>query len=195
MKRSVRSCRLFAGVSLSAVMVLLGAGVTANAQGVTDAQIKALQAQIDQLQQTVKALETKQAKSNADAASAKRQASQAEVQAAQANASASVIPVKTETRDSWFFRHKPGDALTFETPGGEITAYGNLDVSLDATSKNVGSLALNGATPPVGNFGWMPAISTNLSYAGIRGFQRVPNQDFSFVYQLEAGFEISATPG
>ncbi len=195
MKGSTRSRRLFAGVSLSTVMVLLGAGVTANAQGVTDAQIKALQAQIDQLQQTVKSLEAKQVKSNADAASAKRQAGQAEAQAAQAKASASVIPVKTETKDTWFFRHKPGDPLTFETPGGEITAYGNLDVSFDGTSKNVGSLALNGATPPVGNFGWMPAISTNLSYVGVRGFQRIPHEDFNFVYQLEAGFEISATPG
>jgi len=57
-------------------------------------------------------------------------------------------------------------------------------------------LDLNGSTPPVGNFGWMPAVSTNESYFGVRGFERLPTQQpWSFVYQFEAGFEISATPG
>ena len=54
---------------------------------------------------------------------------------------------------------------------------------------------LNGASPPVGKFGWMPAISTNSSYLGVRGFQRVPNFPFNFVYQVELGFDISASPG
>jgi predicted porin len=48
---------------------------------------------------------------------------------------------------------------------------------------------------PIGNFGWMPAISTNLSYVGVRGFQKVDGLGFNFVYQLEAGFDVSATPG
>jgi predicted porin len=43
--------------------------------------------------------------------------------------------------------------------------------------------------------GWMPAISTNVSYLGVRGFQRVPSLPFNFVYQLELGYDISATPG
>jgi predicted porin len=111
------------------------------------------------------------------------------------------MPVKTSSLDldangHSYFEHKHGDPLTFYTPGGEITAYGNLDVSIDDTSKNVGSLNLpNGATAPVGNFGWMPAISTNLSYLGVRGFQRLPNTEANFLYQLELGFDISATPG
>jgi predicted porin len=91
---------------------------------------------------------------------------------------------------------KPGTTLTVCTPGGEVTAYGNFDVSFDYMSKNVGhlnNLAQN--TGPVGNFGWMPDISTNLSYFGVRGFQKVGSYPFNFVYQLEAGFEISATPG
>ena len=48
---------------------------------------------------------------------------------------------------------------------------------------------------PIGNFGWLPAISTNSSYLGVRGFQRLPNFPFNFVYQLEVGYDISATPG
>jgi predicted porin len=41
----------------------------------------------------------------------------------------------------------------------------------------------------------MPDISTNLSYLGVRGFQRLANTDWRFVYQLEAGFDVSAAPG
>ena len=48
---------------------------------------------------------------------------------------------------------------------------------------------------PVGNFGWMADISTNISYLGVRGFQRLPMHDFNFVYQFEAGVDISVTPG
>ncbi|HEY2527497.1 MAG TPA: porin [Xanthobacteraceae bacterium] len=198
MNYRLRPAHLCAGVALCALTI------PANAQqAVTDGQIKELQAQIDALQRTVRNLEAREAQSNAAAESAKKAASQAQAQAAQAKVTAaqaqttaSAIPVKSAgPQDTWFFRHKPGNPLTFETPGGEITGYGNLDVSFDGATKNAGSLQLNGATPPIGNFGWMPDISTNLSYFGIRGFQRIPNQNFSFVYQLEAGFEVSATPG
>ena len=41
----------------------------------------------------------------------------------------------------------------------------------------------------------MPDISTNISYLGVRGFQRIPTQSFNFVYQFEAGIDISANPG
>jgi predicted porin len=110
------------------------------------------------------------------------------------------VPVKTSAFDldangHGYLEHKHGDPLTFYTPGGEITAYGNLDVSIDDSSKDVRPLNLNGATSPVGNFGWMPAISTNLSYFGVRGFQRLPGMEANFLYQLELGFDISATPG
>src|SRR6516164_7018772 len=67
-----------------------------------------------------------------------------------------------------FLEHKKGNPLTFYTPGGEITAYGN--------------------------FGWLPAISTNASYLGVRGLQRLPDFPFNFVYQLEVGFSLSTTP-
>ncbi|WP_298261819.1 porin [Bradyrhizobium sp.] len=102
-----------------------------------------------------------------------------------------------------FFEHKKGNPLTFYTPGGEITGYGNIDVSVDDTTKalysNINNTGLNGpgaSEPlPVGNFGWMPAISSNSSYLGVRGFQRVPNFPFNFVYQMEVGFAVATQPG
>jgi len=111
----------------------------------------ALKAQIDALQAKVKDLEPKQQQSDANAQAAKRQASEAQAQAAAAKASASQasataaktqtqvanLPVKATEADEWFFRHKKGDPLTFETPGGEITAYGQIDVSFDGASKSV----------------------------------------------------------
>jgi predicted porin len=208
--------RLCAGVCVYVAASLLGTAGTAKAQTADD--LRALKAQIDQLQAKVKDLESKQQQSDANAQAAKKQASEAQAQAAQAKASASQasataaktqvqvanLPVKGTEKDEWFFRHKKGDPLTFETPGGEITAYGNIDVSLDGASKSVtgwfGSAANGhcgyggGFCTPTGNFGWMPDISTNLSYLGVRGFQKLPNTDWRFVYQLEAGFDVSAYP-
>ena len=109
---------------------------------------------------------------------------------------AAVANVELDPNGHYFLEKKHGNPLTFYTPGGEITAYGFMDISIDDTSKDVKSLTLNGATPPVGNFGWMPAISTNSSYLGVRGFQRLPEMgDINFLYQLEVGFDLSATPG
>jgi predicted porin len=100
-----------------------------------------------------------------------------------------------------FFEHKKGNPLTFYTPGGEITGYGNIDVSVDATTKALGGNVNNnpaftgGSEPfPVGNFGWMPALSSNSSYLGVRGFQRLPDFPANFVYQLEVGFGVTNTP-
>ncbi|HET7885086.1 MAG TPA: porin [Bradyrhizobium sp.] len=100
-----------------------------------------------------------------------------------------------------FLEHKKGNPLTFYTPGGEITGYGNIDISFDDTTKalagNINNTGLAGGSEPapVGNFGWMPAIASNSSYLGVRGFQRLPNLPFNFVYQLEVGFDVSSTPG
>ena len=101
-----------------------------------------------------------------------------------------------------FFEHKKGNPLTFYTPGGEITGYGNIDVSVDDTTKAFGGNVNNnpaftgGSEPfPTGNFGWLPAISSNSSYLGVRGFQRLPDFPANFVYQLEVGFDVSNTPG
>jgi predicted porin len=235
-----RRARLCAGVSIYVLASLFGAAGVAKAQSLSADELRALKAQIDSLQAKVKDLESKQQQSDANAQAAKRQAGEAQAQAAQAKASASQasataaktqtqvanLPVTGTDKDEWFFRHKKGDPLTFQTPGGEITAYGNIDVSLDGASKTVtgwtttpantndGGEALNfpnGRVTPSGNFGWMPDISTNLSYVGVRGFQRLgwpvttglpvkagpvveTTSDWRFVYQLEAGFDVSAAP-
>jgi predicted porin len=167
---------LCAGVALSAVALVLGSSGAAYAESADK-----LQAQIDQLQRSVNELKAQQA---------------ATARAASAPAAAARMPVKgpLPCDGHYFLERKPGAPLTVYTCGGEMTAYGNLDVSFDYTSKDIKSLELNGASGPVGNFGWMPAISTNLSYVGVRGFQRLYDSNLNFVYQLEAGFEISATP-
>ena len=94
-----------------------------------------------------------------------------------------------------FLQLKPGDALTFvTTKDGEVTFYGNLDVSFDYTTKGLKSDYGDSGGVPVGNMGWQPAIGANLSYLGLRGKQPLLT-DFNFVWQLEAGIDISATPG
>jgi len=89
---------------------------------------------------------------------------------------------------------KPGPGFTFYTPGGEITLYGNLDVSFDATTKGIADLRDENGNAPQGNVGWMPAMSTNLSYVGARGFVRL-GTEFRFLYQLETQIDIAATSG
>lgn len=221
-KRNPRACARITtsgkfAVGAALAVAGLGAAGTASAQSATDAQVKALQAQIeqlqrssqaqiDQLQRQVQQLSGDQAKSSADAKAARQQAAQAQAKAQAAkevaNAYGAVTakaPVAAEPVDvdghRWLERKPGGGPLTVYVPGGEITAYGNMDISFDDTSKDVKQLELNGSSPPLGNFGWMPAISTNLSYFGARGFQRVPGMPFNFVWQAEVGFDISATPG
>ena len=46
-----------------------------------------------------------------------------------------------------FFEHKKGNPLTFYTPGGEITAYGNLDISADDTTKSSTNMQTNPPLP------------------------------------------------
>jgi predicted porin len=105
--------------------------------------------------------------------------------------------------EDWYFRHKPGSKLTFMTPNGQITAYGQLDVSADITTKGIDGFVGGGGDHPIGNVGWMPALSTNISYVGIRGYQNLGDWSsfkdggapLRFVYQLETGLDISATSG
>jgi predicted porin len=94
-----------------------------------------------------------------------------------------------------FLEHKDGDSLTFYVPHGEITAYGNLDVDIEGATKGIQSLRTPGGAAPIGHLGWQPAISTNLSYVGLRGFETIPGVPFRFVYQLETQIDISATSG
>src|SRR5450631_1068206 len=176
---SSRRLRLCSGVALSAFILVLGASGSARAES-NDPQIKALQAQVEQLTRTVNKLMEAQTHTAADVQAAKKQAVQADANAAQAKATAAdtharsaKAPVKSGWLDSdghYFLERKPGKDLTFFTPGGEITAYGQFDVSLDAATKNANGTPVRGPTAlgpggdsPVGNFGWMPDISTNIS--------------------------------
>ena len=93
------------------------------------------------------------------------------------------------------FERKPGPGTTFYIPGGELTTYGNFDVSVDATTKGIANEIGPDGNHPVGNMGWMPALSTNLSYIGVRGFQSLGNLTFNFIYQLETQLDIAATSG
>src|SRR6476659_2700427 len=218
---ATRRRRLFASISLSAL--ILGLSTTAKAE-TSEEELRALRAQVEQLTRTVNKLMAVQAENAADAKAAKKQANQAEAQAAQAKATAADARAKAhvasipglgdiDSNGHRFLERKPGKDTTFYTPGGEITAYGQLDVSFDGATKNAksGPVAPDGSTP-VGNFGWMPDISTNISYLGVRGFQRLfdtggcklwvksgpceaPPSYFNFVYQFEAGIDISVTPG
>jgi predicted porin len=105
------------------------------------------------------------------------------------------IPTAAEQKNHRFFERKPGKDLTFYTKAGEITFYGNLDVSFDALTKGTANLLDGNGNPPVGNVGWLPDISTNLSYVGIRGTQATGLRNLNFVYQLETQIDISATSG
>jgi predicted porin len=94
-----------------------------------------------------------------------------------------------------FLRLKPNAGATFLVPGGgEVSLYGNLDISIDETTKGLKSDYGDNGGMPVGKMGWQPAIATNLSYVGVRGMHPV-QPDLNFIWQLEAGIDISATPG
>jgi len=71
--------------------------------------------------------------------------------------------------------------------------YGNIDLSIDDTTKGLdSSYALGGS--PVGKVGWLPAISTNLSYLGLRGKHAI-SPSLDVVFQLETQIDIAATAG
>ena len=152
---------------------LLAVAATAHADMASDlqAQVQALQKQLDAV------------KAQLDAVTAEMQ-KQKQAQEQQ--------PKQAPTGP--YVERKPGDALTFLVPGGgEVTLYGNLDVSLDYTTKGLNSSYDPGGSP-VGKMGWEPAIATNLSYLGFRGTHPL-KPDLDFIWQLEAGIDISATPG
>ena len=103
-----------------------------------------------------------------------------------------------------FFERKPGKSLTFYTGGGsngtetgpgELTAYGNIDISFDLVTKGLSGKIGPDGNGPVGNVSWLPDISTNISYLGIRGFQPLSSLPFNFVYQFETQVDVASTAG
>jgi predicted porin len=90
-------------------------------------------------------------------------------------------------------RMKPGKDLTFQVGGGEVTIYGHADVSIDDQTNGMGSF-LNGGQKVTGDNGWVPDVSSNLSYFGVRG-ERPIDSDLKGVFQFETEVSYAATPG
>jgi predicted porin len=153
------------------------------AQSATD---EAMRQQIESLQRQLDALRNQLEEMR------RQQGGAAPAQAAPAQAAPPQAAPAPSAAAPEFLQRKQGDGLTFFTRGGEVTIYGNLDLSFDYTTKGIGDMSVNGV-PPVGNTGWMPAISSNLSYIGVKGFQPAGSLPMSFVYQLETQIDVSAT--
>src|ERR1017187_6023158 len=157
---------------LTTLIACLFTVATASVAFADDAAVKD---QIDQLQKQIDVLKAQVAQQQAQPSKAKPPEAE-----------------KKEEKPS-FLQLKPGDAVTFVTVrGGEVTAYGNLDVSFDDTTKGLKSDYGDNGGVPLGKMGWQPAIGSNLSYLGLRGKQPL-FKDFNFVWQLEAGIDTSHT--
>ena len=180
-----------------AVCLLLAAPAS-RADEVSDlkAQLQALQQQMNALQQQLQKVADKVQQEQAAQPSGVLPNAAPPSTTAQADQASPAAKVTTEsTAKHGFFERKPGDSLTFYTHGGEITAYGKLDLSLDGATKGLTGVLGPDGNPPVGRLGWLPDISTNLSYIGVRGFETLDGLPFDFVYQLETQIDISATAG
>ena len=90
---------------------------------------------------------------------------------------------------------KPGNDLTFKVGGSEVTIYGHADVSVDSqTNGMAGYINGPGGSPVTGHNGWMPDVSSNGSFFGIKG-ERAIDKDLKAVFQFETEVSVAATPG
>ena len=178
-------------LALAACVVIAAPAMRADDVSDLKAQLQALQQQTDVLQQQIQTLRQQIQKSAAEPQPAPVSA------ASPPKVDKPLVPGQD---DRGGFGRKQGSSLTFYTPGGEgmggqITAYGNLDLSLDAATKGISKLIGPDGNAPVGKVGWLPDISTNISYVGVRGFQSLGDMPFNFVYQLETQLDIASTSG
>jgi predicted porin len=150
--------------------------------GVADAQdTTALRQQIEALQKQLDDMKAQLSKVQGDVEAQKQQAATAQQEAARAK--------------EQFLHLTDAPGINFAVAGGGVVSvYGNLDVSFDYATKGLKSDYGDNGGMPVGKMGWQPAISTNLSYVGVKGTHPL-QPDLNFVWQLEAGFDVSATPG
>ena len=154
-----------------ACTLLLGLGSSAHAQSNQD-----LKAQIEILQRQIEALKSR-------------------VDSMPATAPAAAPAATTASSGGAFVERKAGNGMTFLTRGGEVTAYGNLDLSLDSATKGISHFVAADGSVPAGNGGWLADVSSNLSYVGLRGFQGIGNSPNKFIWQLETQIDVSANPG
>ena len=172
LKTIAKVCALVVGASG------IGFSGVANAQSNT----QEMRQQIDMLQKQIEMLN--------------KRLDQAEQQSAKQAAAPVAAAAPAAASGHEFLERKSGDGIKFLTRGGEVAIYGNLDISVDDTTKGIGGkIANDGVSTPVGNMGWMPAVSTNISYIGVRGFQKLGDFSADFVYQLETQIDVSATSG
>jgi predicted porin len=94
-----------------------------------------------------------------------------------------------EKKESAAVQKLPGSEVKFSVGGGEVQLYGHADVSFDYVDNG-----LSGRLGAVGNNGWLPQISSNLSNFGIRGSRRLLD-NLTAVFQIETEVAFSATPG
>src|ERR1035437_99946 len=165
----------FCAVTFGAAGVTFGGGAFAQSPDDMKTQIDALQRQLQILKERLDKQEAQQAQKPAPAPG-------------RAAAAA-------DGTEHAFLERKKGDGVPFYPRGGEVSLYGNLDLSLHSTTKGISGMTDSGGGAPVGNGGWMGAISSNLSYVGVRGFQTLGNLSTNFVYQLETQIDVSATSG
>ena len=82
--------------------------------------------------------------------------------------------------------------------------YGHFDLSLDVASKGIkgrtivagdsSNPATSGVYTAKGNLGYLPAISSNSSYFGVRGSHALTGNT-QVVFQIETQIDVAATPG
>jgi predicted porin len=159
-----------------ACAVALGSGGMAFTHNALAQSTNDLKQQVESMQKQIDSLKT-----------------QVDQQQTKSAAAAPASPASTGGHE--FLERKPGEGFSFYTRGGETTIYGNIDLSIDDTTKGISGMVAPDGSTPVGNGGWMAAISSNLSYVGIRGFQDVGSKSFHFVYQLETEIIVSASSG
>jgi len=152
-----------------AVSLALGCVGNAHADQASDMQAKldALQKEIQELQAQIGALRKKQEQAAPAAAAAAAKAPANEV--------------------------KAGKELVFKVGGGEVQLYGHADVSLDDQTNGMTGFIHNGL-PVTGHNGWVPDVSSNLSFFGVRG-NRAVSDDLKGVFQFETEISYAATPG
>ena len=159
----------FCAVTFGAAGVTFGGGAFAQSPDDMKTQIDALQRQLQILKERLD----------------KQEAQQAQI--------GSVQKKQEQVASSPGISMKPGNDLTFQVGGGEVTLYGHVDVSLDDQTNGMSGFIHNGQTV-TGNNGWVPDVSSNLSFFGIRGARPI-DKDLKAVFQFETEVAYAATPG
>jgi predicted porin len=153
-------------------------------------QMRVMQQQMQQLQQQIDALSQAQA---------------AQPAGPPGGAGPSVAKgkeVSTEPRFDKFLKGFYGDldvSIDYTTKGmSDFVAYGNAPIVLangQYGGFTINTSPKNGGAPPYGNVSWLPAMSSNGSSIGYRGAQRIGTSDVDFIYQVSTSINMVAAPG